>query len=103
MVAAVALVTLVTAGGKPALLPVASSSVAGWEQQRDQKWVAGQKDPETLVWRGREEGKQTQRQLGGEEGLERKHHILLAVQGKGYGLVHQPYCTWERDGIGDSL
>lgn len=62
----VALVTLVTAVGKPALLPAASSLVVGWEPWRDQKWVGGQKDPETPVWREGGEGKQTQQQHSGE-------------------------------------
>lgn len=72
-----ALVTLIASGGKPTLRPAAGSWVLGWEPRQDEKWVEGQKDPDTVVWRGDKEHKQTRWQHGGEEGLEQTYRACL--------------------------
>lgn len=69
LVVAAALVALIAASGKSALLLADGSVVVGWEQWVDQKWVEGQKEPGSLVLRGGGEGKHTPGQRGGEEGL----------------------------------
>lgn len=91
MVVVTALVTLITAGGKLCCWQLAlrwrvgnhRGTKNGWEGRKTQK-----------LWFG-EQGRRARKQwqCGGEEGPEQTHHALLAVQGKGYRLVHQPCCT----------